>query len=240
MGRYAKLNQQYEELDKKYTALLAKQMEEQYQYEKLKQEFSDQLKQQEEIKMLHEAARRLKHDMKNHMLVLTAYLNDSDIEKAKEYVSGIFDKLNQMYTYIETGNAIINYCVNSKLRIANDEKIPFKVEVENLSFRRVESVDLSAILSNLLDNAIEGSQNVTEPLIDIIISKRRAYETIVIKNKINHSILAVNPELQTQKAEKKEHGFGLKQMKELVEKYDGMLDIYEENQMFCVMVAVYP
>ena len=61
----------------------------------------------DEIKKLHERTRTLKHDMKNHMMVLTSFLNDSEYDKAKSYLSKISDNLNKMNTYIETGNFFI-------------------------------------------------------------------------------------------------------------------------------------
>lgn len=240
VSRYHKLLSDYERLSQECMNQKAQLMECEYQYEMLKKEYQEQVNSQAEIKVLHESARRLKHDMKNHMLVLAAYLNDGEIEEAKEYVSGIFDILNQMYTYIETGNTILNYCINTKLLLANEHKIPFKAEVENLSFHRVDSLDLTAILTNLLDNAIEGCVNVTDPLIEIVISKKRNLETILIRNRINHSVLEQNPSLYSTKQATKEHGYGIPQVRTLVQKYDGMLDIYEEGSMFCVCVAVYP
>ncbi len=240
MNKYQILKTQYEQLEQQLIQCKAKLMEMTYQYNTLREEYTENVDQQKEIKELHESTRRLKHDMKNHLMVITAYLNDNEIPLAIDYISGIINKLNHMYTYIETGNSIVNYCVNLKLHKAQEHNILFKVEVENLSFQRVEGVDLSAILTNLLDNAIEASYHVSQPLIEICISKKRSYETIVIKNRIEESILHNNSSLTSTKQDEKEHGIGLKQVKRLVEKYDGMIDIYEENDMFCVMVAVYP
>jgi len=240
MRKNQKLKEQTANLNEEMVRLMAEKMELEYQHQELQKQYDDRAKMQEEIKSLHESARRLKHDMKNHMMVIAAYLNDSEVEEAKQYVSGVFQKLNQMYTYIETGNVIVNYCINSKLQKACEQQIPFKAEVQNLAFKHIDSVDLTAILMNLLDNAIEGSKNVKEPLIEIVIRKKRSYETILIKERIEHSVLRENPNLITSKVERQEHGYGLKQVKELVERYDGMLDVYEEDGFFCVLAALCP
>ena len=240
MRRYRKLKEQMEALQQENIRLKSEKMELVYQHEELQKQYEEGARMQSEIKSLHESARRLKHDMKNHMMVIAAYLNDSEVEEAKQYVSGVFHKLNQMYTYIETGNVIVNYCINSKLQKASQLHLPFKVEVENLSFQQIESVDLTAILTNLLDNAIEGSLKVKDPLIEVVISRKRHYETILVKNRVDESVLKNNPELNTSKEDNKDHGFGTRQVKQLVERYDGMLDIYEEDGFFCVLAAFCP
>ena len=240
MKRYQRLQREYEKLEQELCLYKAKLMEMTYQFHTLSEEYSETIDQQAEIKELHESTRRLKHDMKNHMMVVTAYLNDNEIDLAKEYVSGILNKLNQIYTYIETGNSLVNYCLNLKLRQAHEQNILFKVEVENLSFQRIDRVDLSSILLNLLDNAIEASYDISHPMIEIYIVKKRSYEMILIKNKIEESVLDSNASLKSTKHDSNEHGIGLIQVKRLVEKYDGMIDIYEEDGKFCVMVAVYP
>lgn len=239
MRKYHKLLKEYEELEEKYVKLRMDEEEKKYRYEILYREYEEKRENEEETRKLHDATRRLKHDMKNHMMVLMSYLNESEIDEAKQYITTVFEELNQVYTYIETGNVVMNYCINSKLQKAQEQKIEIKAEVENLSFHRVNSIHLSAILTNLLDNAIEGSANVKNPYIEVVIKRKRSYETILIKNRIDQSVLAENEYLHTTKVGPG-HGYGILQVKDLVEKYDGIVDIYEENQMFCVMVAIYP
>lgn len=237
MSKFQQLREEYNTLDAAYELAIARNMELEYKYKQLDAMYQREADQSEEIKRLHEKARRLKHDMKNHILVIAAYLNSNENDNAKDYLSQILNKLNQMYSYIETGNSILNYIINTKLEFANKNEIAIKAEVENLPFASLESVDLSALLSNLLDNAIEASLHVADPLIIVEIRKRRGYDTILIKNRIHTSILASNPELRTTKAEKLEHGIGISQIQELVLKYDGMLEFYEEEGMFHAYVC---
>lgn len=59
------------------------------------------------------------------------------------------------------------------------------------------SVDFSALLSNILDNAVEASEKTTDKFIYVAILKKRAYDTILVKNKIDNSVLETNPELKS-------------------------------------------
>ena len=98
----------------------------------------------------------------------------------------------------------------------------------------MESLDFSALLSNLLDNAIEA--NPTE--ISVVISQRRGYETILVKNTISKSVLTENPDLKTTKSDGTSHGMGIPQIKAITEKYGGMCDFYEEDGYFCACAFI--
>lgn len=225
-------------LDHTASELLAEKMELEYQYEELLRKYEEQQYQKEKIDQLHENTRRLKHDMKNHMLVLANYLNQENVYEAKQYLSKVLDKLNHIYTYIETGNAVLNSCINTKLEIAHQMGITFKAEIENLSFSKLGSIDLTALLMNLLDNALEASQREERKEIQIQIIKKRGYETILVKNFISNSVLQYNKDLKTTKTQNsKEHGYGLVQIRSIVEMYHGMIDIFEEKGWFCCFIA---
>ena len=238
MSRYSKLKEDYEKLKKDYTAEVAKNLDLQYQYDALQSEYQNSRNQQREIERLHENTRRLKHDMKNHIMVIASHLNNGELDEAKDYLSVVLDNLNRVYSYIQTGNSVLNYIINSKLEYAQQHDIQFKAEIENLPFVKMGSVDFSAVISNALDNAIEASIRAVEKYIYVSILKKRGYDTITVKNKIDQSVLENNPELRSTKAESDTHGYGVKQIKTITEKYDGMVDIYEDNGMFCISIMI--
>ena len=165
MSRYSKLKEDYEKLEKDYTAEVAKNLDLQYQYDALQAEYQNSRNQQQEVERLHENTRSLKHDMKNHILVIASHLNSGELDEAKDYLSVVLDNLNRVYSYIQTGNSVLNYIINSKLEYAQQNDIQFKAEIENLPFAQMGSVDFSAVLSNALDNAIEASMHAAEKFI---------------------------------------------------------------------------
>jgi sensor histidine kinase regulating citrate/malate metabolism len=229
--------EKYEILEADYNKIFAEKMELEYRSNILEKNYSHEKEQGEEILKLHENARRLKHDMKNHLMVMTAYLNENQIEEAKKYLSQILDKLNNMYTYIETGNTLMSHILNAKLEEAHKRRIYIKANIENLSFSKVSSVDFASILTNLLDNAIEGVKG-ENPTISVEIARKRGYEIILIKNTIAVSVLERNPILKFTKEKKELHGCGTAQIKLLTEKYGGLCDFYEEEGMFCACVMI--
>lgn len=236
LKRNDKWKEKYEELEKKYIESLREKQVIQNEICQCKLALQQEMRNRKEVNALCEQARRTKHDMRNHLFVLAAFLNKNEIDNAKEYTSSILDKLNLDYTYISTGNSLLNYIINQKLNYASEQKIYVKAEIENLKFEGISSIDFSAILTNILDNAIEAGGKSAKRYMEVVIRKNRGYEMIKVCNSIDKSVLADNPELLTTKEENDEHGVGILNVRELVEKYKGILDIYEEENKFIVSV----
>jgi chromosome segregation ATPase len=83
-----------------------------YELDSCKWQMEEISKQDEEIRTLHQNTRKLKHDMRNHLMVLASYINSGDMENAREYISGILDKLNAVRSYVETANPLLNHILN--------------------------------------------------------------------------------------------------------------------------------
>lgn len=233
-----KVNRRLQETEERLNRVLAENLELTYQYRKLADEAAWEKKQREEILRLHEAARRLKHDMKNHVMVVNACLQENETEEARRYLSHVMDELNRIYTYIETGNSLLNHVLNQKLERAHQRGIHIKAQIENLAFAGMESVDFVSLLSNLLDNAVEGAGSRTGvPELSVAVAAKRGYETIQVKNSIADPVLAANPHLSSTKGEGS-HGYGIRQIWDITEKYEGLCRFYEEEGMFCVEVMI--
>lgn len=230
---------EHEKLQADYDRIYEQKLELEYAYRGLIERQEEYLSQDEEIRSLHESARRLKHDMKNHIMVLSSFLAVEDYEAAKAYCSEILDKLNVMNSYVETGNALMNHIVNEKFQLARKCGIHIKAEIQNLSFGRMKSIDFSALLNNMLDNAIEACQREAgEREIHLIVSEKRDYEMICVKNRIAESVLKENPGLNTQKPDLSLHGIGVSRMREIAEGYEGLFDLYERDGFFCVSAYI--
>ncbi|MDO4302374.1 MAG: ATP-binding protein [Bacillota bacterium] len=240
MKRYNDLKREYDALEEKYRRLWGEKSELDYEFAMLKDETEHVRMQDAEIRALHQSVRKLKHDMKNHLMVIGSYMNGKDYEAAKEYTSEILDKLNAVHSYIETGNSLLNHIVNEKFETARRKGILVKAEIENLSFDKMKSMDFSAMFSNMLDNAIEASEKEAgiRPEILVSVFQKRGYEAVCVKNKIGKSVLQKNPKLLSTKTESEVHGMGIWQIRELTEKYQGLCDFYEEDDFFCVCVFI--
>lgn len=226
------------EQDKILTETIARNLDLEKELSEIRSAYAKQQDMAKEIKNIQEQSRLLKHDMKNHTLVILSFLEEGKVKEAQKYTSNILDNLNKMYTYINVGNSLMNYILNNKLSKAKEYGVEIKVEIENLAFDYIDSVDFSALLNNLLDNAILAAANSKEKRLEVIIENRNGFDSIVVKNSIDTSVLADNPDLKSTKPGEN-HGFGMVQIRKITEKYEGMMDIYEKNGMFVINV-VYP
>ena len=237
---------EFEELEQKLLQLTAQNKDLKYELDSYKWQIEEIRRQEEEIRQLHQNTRKLKHDMRNHLMVMASYINSGDYENARKYVSEILDKLNAVRSYVETGNPLLNHILNDKLEICRQEGIDVKADIGKASFEKMKGIDFSAVFSNAVDNAIEASQKESRREIVISVYEKKGYDVISVKNRISQSVLEKNPELKSTKnscggglaADGEKHGFGVNQIKEIVESYDGMTDFYEEDGFFIVNVFV--
>ena len=227
----------YEEQDKLLTRYLADNLDMEKRLSDIRDDYDKQQEMAEEIRRIQQQIGLLKHDMKNHTLVILSYLEENKTEEARQYAGEILDKLNRMYTYVNVGNSLLSYIINSKLSMAKEQGIEIKAEIENLSFSYMDSVDFSSLLNNMLDNAINGALESEGKKLEVNIVSEKGFDVITVKNSIDGSVLKDNPELATSK-EEPGHGYGMKQMKAVTEKYEGNIDIYEKDGMFVVRVML--
>ena len=132
---------------------------------------------------------------------------------------------------------MLNYIINNKLSAAKEQGVEIKAEIENLAFDYMDSVDFSALLNNLLDNAIHGALESKSPKLEVQISAKKGFDIITVKNSIDESVLERNPEFVSTKDEPG-HGYGMKQIRNIVEKYNGDIDIYEKENQFIVSIML--
>ena len=227
-----------EELNQKLLELEAQNKDLKYELDSYKWQMEEINKQEEEIRQLHQNTRKLKHDMRNHLMVMTSYINSGDYENARNYISEILDKLNAVRSYVETGNPLLNHILNDKLEVCRHEGIDVKADIGKASFEKMKGIDFSAVFSNAVDNAIEASRVEGRKEIGISVYEKKGYDVISVKNRISKSVLEENPELKSTKADSEKHGFGVNQIKEIVESYSGMTDFYEEDGFFIVNMFI--
>ena len=184
------------------------------------------------IEEIYNDIRIIKHDMKNEWIVIYNALQTGDDLRTKELLEKMIDKVDNMYEEtIPLSDPSINSIVNYKLSYAKQSGIYCTSMIQD-DFSCFEEYDIVMLIANLLDNAIEACKEVISPRIDITITTKMNYLSIVIGNSINKSVLKENGSLATSKTDKEKHGFGIQSIKQIAEKYSGMVDFYEQNNMF--------
>lgn len=199
---------------------------------------NEQKKAFQSLKAVYESLKILKHDMKNEWIVIYNALKEGNYDYAEEIAGKMLNfKIESFEEYITVLNPAINALLNYKLNIAKQKGINVTSYVQE-DFDSFDDYDIVMLISNLLDNAIEASEKVSDSKISIIITTKMNYLSIVISNKIEKSVLKVNHFLKTTKSDSVNHGLGIKSVKQICEKYNGMIDYYETGNMFVVDVML--
>ena len=103
----------------------------------------------------------------------------------------------------------------------------------------INEYDLCNLIGNMLDNAVEAAENAGDnAVIEVSLFSDKHKMIFTVSNSISKSVLNSNPELKTVKDEPDLHGFGVKTIKAIAEKYDGNVDFYEENLVFFCRVLL--
>lgn len=174
----------------------------------------------------------LRHDMKHYLMTAAGLISNENPEEAKMYLETILkEKLPLTSAGVQTGVVAVDSVINMKLSICREKGIAVKVII-NTEFQEIDEMDMSILLANLLDNAMNGCKNSDEPRINLEIARKKSYIRIIVQNSILDSVLSDNPDLNTTKAEKSMHGYGIASIRNICTKYDGTVNFSEERKMF--------
>lgn len=194
-----------------------------------------QKKHYDSLRLVDRDTRKFRHDTKNHMTVLQTMIEKGEQDQALNYIHEITNKMEPMSCIMRTGSDIADSIVNYK-KIRCDEK-NIKLEVDGILYAplKMNDFDFCTILANALDNAIEATEKVTE-------KERKISVRLDIFNKFLHIIIS-NPmqePLRTKscKKDKRNHGFGLENMQQAVDRNFGQIKIDEIDGNFVLDVVV--
>lgn len=189
-----------------------------------------QLKLRDELTHANAENKKLRHDLKHHFIVLQRKIKE-DPEYAMEYVKQLSDHV-EIVSYADTKNEILDYILNTKAAKLHQMDIPFEYRIsDSLTF--INDFDLISLLGNALDNAIEAQRFVKDAWVHMEITGYEDTVLIKVVNACDCTKLNWNEgTLSTIKKDTNKHGFGLQNIKELCEKYQGSLDVCAEQSVF--------
>ena len=188
------------------------------------------------------AIRRLKHDLINHIGALRELMNQKKMEAAKEYIDTIWDIQDKFDLKIHTGDSFLDIIVNYYLYLAVKENIEFAVVGKLTEKMPLEMFDITTLIGNILQNAMEATIKAVVPRIRVELVEHKKEFFIVVSNSVVEKINTKKDFFMTSKNDKINHGFGLKNIIATVEKYHGeyyIESIVENGEaMFKISIAI--
>ena len=180
------------------------------------------------------------HDLKNHHLVIETYLENQEYEKATEYMKILRTMEQETTPKIWTGLETLDILIECKKKAAEEEGI-FVTIISDQIHLKMEEQEMVALFGNLFDNAIESCRNVDEGKRWIRIIFRMINGMVFLKvSNSSGKVPSINgEELVSQKDNHNLHGWGIKSIKAIVEKYEGDMQIEFNREIFSVRISFF-
>lgn len=211
-----------------------------------------------ETEQLYEGIRSVRHDIKNHLLVLRELLlkncstaDKNVLENAEiwHYFEEVYRSVDQFDSRVHTGNAVSDAVINAKFRFARRTIENIQLNAEEFVLPEstaMKAYDIGIILNNGLDNAIEACARLCEKqpealsFITVRSFQARGMYFLEIENSFDGVILLEEEGgfPITTKKDKEVHGIGLKNIRNCAGKYDGDVDCIVDNNTFTLSVMV--
>lgn len=184
-----------------------------------------------EVRSIHKEMRGYKHDFHHHLQALKGQLEAGEVDRALAYIEQLDNQLMNVDTLLKTGNVSLDAILSAKIAQAKAENIAVTVKANVLDALTISDLELSIIIGNLLDNAIEACRTVTgERFIRIFISMKGTmlYFSMLnaagAKKKKTGSLFATHKDGV--------HGFGLRRAETILEEHGGWVKYNSEDGAF--------
>ena len=189
---------------------------------------------------VNEEMKKARHDMKKHLGNILYIIENNQKEKAKEYISRLTDAISTTKQNLYSGNYIIDAILNKHMVLCKSKDIKLELAVDEIPNLDTNPIDISAILDNLLDNAIEAVEalRISEQRIEVKLFLYKNNLTVVVKNPYENKIKMEAGYIHTSKTEQEEHGYGLKSVESAVERNEGVFNCYVKEEEFIAVVML--
>ena len=218
-------------------------------YDKRLSDFQDSVlkKQRDEVQNIYQTMRAWRHDYHNHIQTIKAMIELGKVNKLSEYLDNLEKDLDSIDIAIRTGNVGLDAILSSKVSIAKKNNIEVNCTAKVPENLLVSDVHLCAIVGNLMDNAIEacermkgcgddGADGKAVRFIRVYIGLFKKQLYINVTNSTKEKRRRGFGELVTKKLG--EHGFGLRRIDKIAEKYGGFVNRKNEPGVFATEVML--
>lgn len=180
--------------------------------------------------------KRLRHDMANHLSVLKGLQGN----EAEEYLDSLINSpaIRKGKRFCE--NEVINILLSIKVPQMEEQKIHANIKTSVPNQIKIEDIDICAVYANCLDNAIEACMKLDENKRKITMLSKVHNGLLMLKliNSTNEDIKTENGKIKTSKNDEENHGYGLASIREIIDRYDGVMEINHDNTEFTLLITI--
>ncbi len=184
-----------------------------------------------------ELINRKYHDLKHHIRILRSELGSED---KLRYLDELERDIRSYEAQNKTGNKVLDTLLTAKSLTCQDLGITVTCVADGKELDFMKPTDLSVLFGNALDNAIESVEKIADPdkrLIHISVSRRKAFVRIRVENCCEEEV-RFEAGLPATRKDARYHGYGMKSIRSIVEKYEGSMTVKIQNGWFELRVLL--
>lgn len=179
---------------------------------------------------------KLIHNIHHYLGVIGALTLQGQSDEVIKLLDEVETKMGKINKIVYCRHIIFNSLLSEKHELANNHNISMEINIEpDVQLNFISNFDLIAMMGNLLDNAIEaaGKCNYKKRIsINAFMANNARFVYFSIINTYNEKIVIQSDRILSSKNEKEYHGIGIKNVKEIAEKYGGYLEIEFDKEVF--------
>ena len=207
----------------------------------LNQKIKDAAKNINALSQAYSEQRSMSHEFNNHMSMISSFLENNKYDDAKSYAQSISKKAITRSRLFYSSNPVVDTLLAQKYSRAKVDNILFLSYVDDLSDLPMRQEDIAVVLSNLLDNAIEACAKCSDKkIIKVKIKSEKPGYILSVHNTTQQNIIKINDEIVTRKEDRFKHGYGIKNIKSILNKYGYDYAIRCKNGWFSFSILMQP
>ena len=186
-------------------------------------------------------SRKVVHDMKNHLLALKKYDQERDWEGLHQYLNELSDDMLDDSYQIWTGNRMLDMILNQKTKDAKEKETDMQIETEVFATLPFSDREIISLFGNVLDNALEACERIQDKKrwIKIKIKKKNHLLYIETSNAIKEMPVQNQKGFVSVKEDEILHGYGMKNIQDIVRKYDGIFRYKIYGEYLVCIISIY-
>lgn len=182
----------------------------------------------------------LKHEVVRHYTAMQALMESGLYEQAQNYLTECVGQAVIVTEVVHHENFLINAVVGRLSQRANEMGVKLELNLKSCHVG-ITDPDLYCLLSNILENALEACETVPpgiERFIHLTVARKEPYLYITCMNSKYGKTIYVDENFQSTKADFAKHGYGLRTVQSIVNRYNGILDTDYNETTFTITLAL--
>ncbi len=178
------------------------------------------------------------HDLKHQIKLLKDGIST---ESSREYLDQMLTDIKQFEAQYKSGNRVLDAMLNAESMKCIAKGIEFTCVADGEALSFMNPMDISALFGNALDNAIESAEQIQdekERLIYLAVDRQKNFLRIYVENRYSGRVTFRHHLPLTTKNDTNLHGYGVKSMKQIAEKYNGSIRAEAEDGWFKLSVLI--